>query len=374
MAETKTKSNQNYYSDLVRLAMFIEGIIDVIVSCAYRLILRLSEAVRQKNIFGFVVKMVTYFANKISRYYIKYYPPKNQKGDLSRMMIMWPIAAVLILINLIFDFTINYFIVYRSLYNKISWLNPATIIFLSYAYMIFSSLESCYSNSIAWYGILYGGFNDQNIKNVITVFFVCVGLLEALLSSLYFMITTKMVLAWAIPACILLYFIPPFIQKFVDGYVLTKCVGTTKDKPKDTLYNKILAGYIVTANVIGLFFQLSSFTANIGAGLPWLSFTTVTILAYWFIGFYVFHALVTNSYTMMQGLYDVDFAAQWIEAIHADNIQATPSNNLKGPQDSEIDIKSGISLFADEGKTTNETSPEGSEILDESGVIGNDYK
>ncbi|MDG2347905.1 MAG: hypothetical protein P8L77_00370 [Gammaproteobacteria bacterium] len=333
MAETKKKSNASYYTNLIRLVMFIEGILDVVVSCVYRLILRLNEAIKQKNIFGFVVKMVTYFANKISRYYIKYYPPKDQKQSFSRTIIMWPIAASLVLINLFFDFTINYFIVFRSLNNKISWLNPAIIILLSYTYMIMSSFESCYLNSISWYGILHGGFDDQKIKNVITVFFACVGLLEALLSSLYFMITTKMVLAWAIPACILLYFIPPFIQKYVDGYVLTKCVGHTKQQKFDTLYYKIIAGYIVTANVIGLLFQLSSFTANISAGLPWLSFVTVTTLAYWFIGFYVFHALLTNSYSMMQYLYDVDFAAQWVQANQLLSPDLYNGTVIKTPQD-----------------------------------------
>ena len=347
MAETKKKSNASYYTNLIRLVMFIEGILDVVVSCAYRLILRLNEAIRQKNVFGFVVKMVTYFANKISRYYIKYYPPKDQNHSFSRSIIMWPVAATIVLINLVFDFTINYFIVYRSLYNKISWLNPATIVVLSYAYMILSSLESCYSNSISWYGILFGGFDDQNIKNIITVFFVCVGLLEALLSSLYFLITTKMVLAWAIPACILLYFIPPFIQKFVDGYVLTKCVGQTEQAKFDTFYNKVTAGYIVTANVIGLVFQLSSFTANISAGLPWLSFATVTTLAYWFIGFYVFHALLTNSYSMMQFLYNVDFAAQWIDGGRGEN-NSTHSSDLSiqpNIKESLDDSKLGESLF-----------------------------
>ena len=306
--------------------MFIEGILDVVVSCIYRLILRLNEAVKQRNMLGFFVKMITYCANKISRYYIKYYPPKNKK-EITRSMILWPIAAIFILINLIFDFTYNYFVVYRSLHNKIAWLNPLVIIGLSYAYMVISSLESCYSNAIAWYGILQGGFNDASIKVWINVFFVCVGLLEAALSSLYFMITTKMVLVWAIPTCILLYFLPPFIQKFVDGNVQMKCVGNSQEEKKDSLYNKIIAGYIVTANVVGLIFQLSSFTANISAGLPWLSAAMVTTLAYWFIGFYVFHALLTNSYTMMQYLFKVDFAADWIESIFGKSSPAPTHNN-----------------------------------------------
>lgn len=339
---SKTKFN-------FRLWFFLEGVLDVVVSSIYRVFVRLNDALRGNNLSGFILKITTYFINKISRYYIKYYPPQSPKKNST---IMWPVALSLILINLLFDLTFNFYFVLRALNNKISWLSQFALLTLAYAYMVFSSLESCYSNSIAWYGILNGTFDDSSIRPVLIIFFYAVGIIEAILSSLYFLVTTQLTLVWSIPVCILLYFIPPLLQKKVDNTVQINCVSNAT-YTNNSQYNTILAFYIVTANIVGLLFQISSFTANISAGLPWLSMMAVTAIATGLIAFYVIHILIKDSYTMLQYIKGVNF-------IDDDNLNkfdnAKPAADLSPIllQPNKIDNKSLISdIPEDDGGLVN---------------------
>ena len=287
--------------------MFYVGILDVLVSCAYRVVISLHDVIRSATLNTFIVKLVTYVTNKTSRYYVKYFDQKNKKNNLA---ILWPIALAGIITNLIFDFTVNFITVFRSLNNKISWLSSSIVIGLSYTYMFFSSMDSCYQNTVSWYGILNGGFDDSAIKFAQNAFFVGVCLLEAIVSSLYFVVTTEMTLIWGVPICILLYFLPPFLQKYIDLSVIKNCVSNGKEATYDYPLYKLTAVYVVLANLIGLGFQLSSFTANISSGLPWLSAAMVMNVAIGFVVFYIVNALVCSGYTWAQFLFGVNFVDQ----------------------------------------------------------------
>ncbi|MEE2769507.1 MAG: hypothetical protein VX835_00290 [Pseudomonadota bacterium] len=293
----------NSYSN-IKYWLFFEGILDVVVSCLYRVVATLNDVLKNNSINTFVIKLTGYFTNKLSRYYVKYFDQKNKVNHSNHF---WPIAMSIIVLNLIFDFSYNFYFVIRALSNKISWLSNIMVLCLAYAYMILSSLDSCYSNSVAWYGILSGGFDDSSIRFSLNIFFALSGLIEAILSSLYFMVTTEMTLLWGMPICILLYFLPPFLQKYIDASVITNCVSNSEDATYNFPMYKMIAGYVVLANLIGLCFQLSSFTANIASGLPWLSATMVTNVGIAFVAFYVLHVLITNGYTWAQFILGVNF-------------------------------------------------------------------
>lgn len=317
----KSSSNDKY-----KTWLFLEGLLDVIVSCLYRVLVSLNDILRLGKLRLFILKVCTYFFNKLARYYVKYFDQKKNKNQLGAL---WPVVSIGILVNLIFDFSFNFFLVLRSLNNKISWLSNIAVLGLAYAYMVLSSAESFYVNSVSWYGILNGGFDDTAFRAYLNVFFVCVGLLEAIISSLYFIVTTNMTLLYGAPICFLLYFLPPFLQKYVDASVITNCVTVNEEATFKSSWYKLIAYYVVIANVLGLCFQISSFIANIASGLPWLTPVMVMHLSVAFVAFFVLHTLLTNGYTWAQYLFGVNFLGKGENLdLNTKKSTATGSNEL----------------------------------------------
>lgn len=298
-------TTKNKYISDIRVALFCWGFLDVVVSSVYRVVANVNDIIKHSSVRIFIFKIFSYTLNKTARCYAQCFPQKNNKNNIWHY---WPIVILLVITNLIFDFSYNFLYVFRALNGRLLWLSQRMVTTVAAFYMLFSSLDSFYSNSISWYGILNGGINDAMIRPFLKVFFLCVSILEAMICSLYFLVTTQMSLVIGGPICFLLYFLPPFLQKFVDASVRTNCTGKSKQENYNHPFYRFLGIYVVFATVIGLFFQISSFIANIASGLPWLSTPMVFNIALIFVVFYIVNTVITAGYTWGQFIYGVDFS------------------------------------------------------------------
>lgn len=288
--------------------LFIESLLDVFIAFLYRTLASLRDILKSLNPISFIAKLTAYLINKTARAYTQFYPPHKSEKKSKYLKYFWPFALVLMAGNLVFDLFYNYQYIFRILNGAFIWLTQPMVIMVASMYMFFNSLSSLYSNTLSWYGISFGKLNLNRYESIINIFIILSSLSEATINSLFFMLTTQMSLAVGIPFCIILYFIPPFLQNYVDMTVRTSLIS----QPKESLLTKntwilFIALYVTSAQVVGTCFQIASIMVMLNYNLGWLSPATLSFIGIGLVSFFAIQAVISSSISWGQFIWGVDF-------------------------------------------------------------------
>lgn len=288
--------------------LFIESLIDVFVAFLYRIVASLRDILRAINPFQYIAKFIAYLINKSVRAYTQFYPPNKGEKKSQHLKYLWPIGLALMAGNLVFDLFYNYQYVFRILNGAFAWLTQPMVAVVASMYMIFNSLSSLYSNTLSWYGISYGKLNLSRYESLISLFIILTSLSEATIASLFFMLTTQMNFLTGIPFCIILYFVPPFMQNYVDMTVRTNLISQQKENElsKNT-WVLFIALYVTSAQVAGTCFQIAGIMKMLNLNLSWLAPATLSSIGVGLVAFFAIQAIISSSISWGQFIWGVDF-------------------------------------------------------------------